>query len=127
MNVPENLLYTSEHEWVKVEGDRATVGITDYAQHALGDIVFVELPNVGDALQAGEAFGVAESVKAVSDLFCPLSGTVIKANEALMDRPELLNEDPYAAWVIQIQIEDKAEQEALLNAEAYRALIEQER
>lgn len=127
MNVPENLLYTSEHEWVKVEGDRATVGITDYAQHALGDIVFVELPNVGDALSAGEAFGVAESVKAVSDLFCPLSGTVIKANEALMDRPELLNEDPYAAWVIQIQIEDKAEQEALLNAEAYRALIEQER
>lgn len=127
MNVPENLLYTSEHEWVKVEGDRATVGITDYAQHALGDIVFVELPNVGDALSAGEAFGVAESVKAVSDLFCPLSGTVIKANEVLMDRPELLNEDPYAAWVIQIQIEDKAEQEALLNAEAYRALIEQER
>ena len=127
MNVPENLRYTSEHEWIRVEGKRAVVGITDYAQQSLGDIVFVELPEVGDALKAGAPFGVVESVKAVSDLYAPLTGTVVERNDALLDEPELINRDAYQSYMIVIDIADEAEVDALIDAAAYTALVEQER
>jgi glycine cleavage system H protein len=127
MNVPENLRYTSEHEWIRVEGKRAVVGITDYAQQSLGDIVFVELPEVGDALKAGAPFGVVESVKAVSDLYAPLTGTVVERNDALLDEPELINSDAYQSYMIVIDIADEAEVNALIDAAAYTALFEQER
>ena len=126
MNVPKDLLYTKEHEWVKIDGNRAIVGITDHAQHALGDIVFVELPGEGDQFNAGEAFGVAESVKAVSDLFAPVSGSVVEANDVLMDKPELLNTDAYGNWIIVLEINDEAELVTLLDAKGYQVLIEGE-
>ncbi len=126
MNVPKDLLYTKEHEWVKIDGNRAIVGITDHAQHALGDIVFVELPGEGDQFNAGEAFGVAESVKAVSDLFAPVSGSVVEANDVLMDKPELLNTDAYGNWIIVLEINDEAELATLLDAKGYQVLIEGE-
>ena len=124
MSIPKDLRYTQEHEWVKVEGNKVRVGITDFAQHELGDIVFVELPEVGDAVTLNEPFGSVESVKTVSELYSPVSGTVVGINEALSDSPEFVNESPYEnAWMIVVELSDEAEVEALLTAEAYEALI----
>ena len=123
MNVPNELKYTKSHEWLK-EGDVAEIGITDFAQDALGDVVFVNLPEVGDEVVAGESFGDVESVKAVSDLNSPVSGIVTEINEELLDAPELLNSDPYGAWLIRVgEITDT---EPLLDAEAYEALCAEE-
>lgn len=124
MNIPENLKYTKEHEWVKIEGDTAIVGITDYAQGELGDIVFVEIETEGETLSLDETFGTVEAVKTVSDLFMPVSGEIIEKNESLDDDPELVNKDPYGdGWMIKIKISEAAEVEQLLDAEAYKALI----
>ncbi len=120
MNVPENLKYTKDHEWVATDGK---VGITDYAQEALGDVVFVELPAVGQSVNAGDAFGVVESVKSVSDLYSPIAGKVVAVNQELTARPELVNEDPYGhGWIV--QIESTAEEGALLSPQAYKSQIE---
>lgn len=125
MEVPEELLYTSEHEWVAIEKDIATVGITDYAQSELGDIVFVELPKLGDVTTQMEPFGTVEAVKAVSDLYAPLSGEVIEVNKLLQDQPELINTDPYGeGWMIKLKINDSSEIEGLLSPEDYQAQIE---
>jgi glycine cleavage system H protein len=122
--VPTDLRYTSDHEWVRVEGDEATIGITAYAADQLGDIVFVELPDVGRAVTQAAAFGVVESVKAVSDLFAPLGGEVVEANAELGANPELVNSDPYGGgWMIRIALADATQLDALLDAEAYDALI----
>lgn len=119
---PEDLRYSREDEWVRVEGNRARIGISDYAQQQLGDIVFVELPEVGASLAGGDTFGVVESVKAVSDLFCPLGGTVTAVNDALGDAPEQVNDGPYGdGWMIELELSDAAEVDALLDAEAYGA------
>jgi glycine cleavage system H protein len=128
MEIPENVLYTSEHEWVRVEGDRATVGITDYAQDQLGDVVYVELPVEGDRVEAGKAFGVIESVKAVSDLYAPLSGEVREVNAELSDHPEWVNQDPYGkAWMIVIAVEGGQDLQGLLDAKAYTDLVAEEK
>ncbi len=120
MSVPENLQYTSEHEWISVEGDLAKVGITDHAQSELGDVVYIELPDSGTSLKAQASFGTVESVKALSDLYSPIAGEVTLVNEALEDAPELVNDDPYGrGWMIQIRIEDSAELEGLMSAQAY--------
>ena len=119
MNYPVDLKYTKSHEWVKFVGGIAVVGISDFAQDALGDVVFVNLPQVGDEVTAGETFGDVESVKAVSDLISPVSGVICQVNEDLEDAPENLNEDPYGAWII--KVENITDEEALLDAEAYEA------
>ncbi|MEV0797122.1 glycine cleavage system protein GcvH [Kribbella sp. NPDC050281] len=118
---PEDLKYTAEHEWVKADGDAPVrVGITDFAQDALGDIVYVQLPEVGSAVRAGDACGELESTKSVSDLFAPVNGTVTAVNESLADQPDLVNSDPYGeGWLLDIDVEDTAEVEALMDAEAY--------
>ncbi|MDF2840194.1 MAG: gcvH [Clostridia bacterium] len=121
MNVLKDLLYTKDHEWVKVEGDKAYVGITDYAQHALGDIVFVELAEVDAELSAGDSFGAVESVKAASDVYIAVSGTVVETNEAVIDDPSLLNQDAYANWMVCVTLNDKSELDGLMNAEQYEA------
>jgi glycine cleavage system H protein len=122
--VPSDLRYTKDHEWVRVDGDEATVGITEYAAGQLGDIVFVELPDAGRTLEQFATFGVVESVKAVSDLFAPVSGEVVATNEALTGSPELVNADPHSGgWMIRIKLAKPEEVEALLDAEAYDALI----
>lgn len=122
--VPTDLRYTKDHEWVRVEGDEATIGITAYAADQLGDIVFVELPDVGRALEQFAAFGVVESVKAVSDLFAPVTGEVTEANPELGRNPELVNSDPYGAgWMLRLRVGDTAQVDELLDAEAYDALI----
>ncbi|HYH92970.1 MAG TPA: glycine cleavage system protein GcvH [Candidatus Saccharimonadales bacterium] len=124
MSVPSDLRYTKDHEWVRVDGDEATVGITQYAADQLGDIVFVELPDDGRALEAAKPFGVVESVKAVSDLFAPLAGEVIATNPELAGRSELVNTDPYGeGWMIRLRLTDPAEVEDLLDGEAYDALV----
>ena len=124
MNVPAELKYTKEHEWIRVEGDVAVVGITDYAQSQLGDIVFVECETVGDALEAGETFGTIEAVKTVSDLYLPVAGEVLEFNEELEGEPELVNKDPYGkGWIVKIKISDETELDGLLNADAYKAII----
>ncbi len=124
MSVPPELRYTKEHEWLRLAGDEATVGITDYATEQLGDVVFVELPEVGRTLDQFATFGVVESVKAVSDLYAPISGEVVAVNEALADHPELVNSDPYGAgWLIRIRPRDPGEVENLLDAAAYEALV----
>ena len=124
MNVPAELKYTKEHEWIRVEGDEAVVGITDYAQSQLGDIVFVECETVGDALEAGETFGTIEAVKTVSDLYLPVAGEVLEFNEELENEPELVNKDPYGkGWIVKIKISDETELDGLLNADAYKAMI----
>lgn len=124
MSIPTQLRYTKEHEWVKVEGNKVTVGITDFAQNELGDIVFVELPEVGDTVALNDSFGNVESVKTVSELYSPVSGTVVEVNEALTDTPELVNESPYeGAWMIVVELSDESELEQLLDAAAYEALI----
>ncbi|MBR0042535.1 MAG: glycine cleavage system protein GcvH [Bacteroides sp.] len=125
MNVPTNLKYTSEHEWIRVEGDIAYVGITDYAQAQLGDIVFVDIQTEGETLAAGDVFGTIEVVKTVSDLFLPVAGEVLEQNETLADQPELVNTDPYGeGWLIKIKPAADADYDALLDAEGYKAVIE---
>jgi glycine cleavage system H protein len=124
MNVPENLKYTKDHEWLKVEGGEALVGITDYAQHELGDIVFIEVETVGEIIGKGDPFGTIEAVKTVSDMFMPVSGEVLQFNEGLTSKPETLNQDPYAAgWVIRIKINNPDEIGNLLDAGAYKKQI----
>lgn len=124
MNFPTNVKYTKEHEWIRVEGEEAVVGITDYAQSQLGDIVFVECETVGDALEAGETFGTVEAVKTVSDLYLPVAGEVLEFNEELEGEPELVNKDPYGkGWIVKIKISDETELDGLLNADAYKAII----
>ena len=126
MNVPEDLRYSSDHEWVKVDGNRATIGITDYAQDALGDVVYVQIPAVGTVVTAGGSFSEVESTKSVSDVYAPVTGTVVAVNEALGDGPEQLNADPYGAgWVCVIEMSDPSEVDRLLDAAGYRALIDQ--
>ncbi len=125
MNLPENLKYTTEHEWISVEGDVATVGITSFAQGELGDIVFVEIETVGETLAKSETFGTIEAVKTVSDLFMPVGGEVLEVNPALEDSPELVNKDPYGAgWLIKITVSNPAELDELLNAQQYQAMLE---
>ena len=124
MNVPTNLKYTKDHEWVLIKGNEATVGITDFAQHELGDIVFIEIETVGEELGHGEVFGTVEAVKTVSDLFMPVSGTVKEKNEELDATAELVNSDPYGkGWMIRVELSDPSEIDALLDAEAYKKLI----
>lgn len=123
--VKENLRYSDSHEWVKVDGDIATIGISDYAQHALGDIVYVDMPEVGDEVTAGEDFGAVESVKAASDLISPVSGEVVEINEALEDEPELVNKDAFENWIIKVRLSDPGEVDALLDAAAYAKLCEE--
>ena len=125
MNVPEELKYTKEHEWVRVDGDRLTVGITDFAQDALGDVVYVDVPESGTQVRAGEPFGEVESTKSVSDLYAPVSGTVLESNTHLADSPEVVNRDPYGeGWMIILGPSDASEMEALLDPAAYRTLTE---
>ncbi|WP_317168663.1 glycine cleavage system protein GcvH [Mangrovibacterium lignilyticum] len=125
MNLPENLKYTKEHEWVRVEGDVAVVGITDFAQGELGDIVFVEIETVGETLALGETFGTVEAVKTVSDLFMPVGGEVLEFNSALEDSPELINKDAYGeGWMVKVKIEDAAQLDELMDAAAYTAMLE---
>lgn len=125
MQVPDDLRYSTDHEWIRVEGTKARLGITDYAQDALGDVVFVELPEVGSEVQAGTSFGEVESTKSVSDLYAPVSGTVVEVNADLDDAPERLNDDPYGeGWICVIETGDDATFDDLLDADAYRSLIE---
>lgn len=119
------LKYSKEHEWVKIEGNQATIGITDHAQESLGDIVFLELPEVGDTFEADDTFGVVESVKAASDLYTPLSGKVLEINEALLDSPEAINEEPYNAWMMIIELSNPAEEKRLLTKEQYEEFLEE--
>ena len=125
MNIPSDLKYTKDHEWIKIEGNIATVGITDFAQGELGDIVYVDVDTLDDSVEEGEVFGSVEAVKTVSDLFMPLTGEVIAFNEALEDEPELVNTDPYEkGWMIKIALSNSAENSDLLDAESYQKLIE---
>ena len=124
MNVPAELKYTKEHEWIRVEGEEAYVGITDYAQSQLGDIVFVEVETEGDNLEAGDTFGSIEAVKTVSDLYMPVSGEVWEFNSELEDQPDLVNKDPYGkGWIIKVKVDDEAQLDGLLSADAYKASI----
>ncbi len=125
MTIKENLRYAESHEWVSLEGEIATVGITDYAQHALGDIVYVDMPEVGDEVTTGEEFGAVESVKAASDLYSPVSGEVVEINEALEDEPGLINQDAFENWIMKVKVSDPSEVEALLDAEAYAKICEE--
>lgn len=121
---PTDYRYTKEHEWVKVSGDTGTIGITDYAQHELGDVVFVELPAIGAKITAGQLFGTIESVKAVSEIYAPVSGEVLETNAALSGAPEIVNSDPHsAAWLIKVKLANPAEASALMDAAAYQAFI----
>ena len=120
----EDLRYAESHEWVKLEGDIATVGITDYAQHELGNIVYVDMPEVGDEVSQGEDFGAVESVKAASDLVSPVSGEVVEINEALEDEPELINQDAFANWIMKVKVSDPSEIDNLLDAAAYAKVCE---
>ena len=122
--IAEGLLYSESHEWVKVEGDIAVIGVSDFAQKEMGNITYVDLPDVDDEVEAGEDFGALESVKAASDLISPVSGTVTEVNEALEDEPELINEDAYENWIIKVQMSDKSELDALMDATAYKNATE---
>lgn len=125
--IPDDLRYTREHEWIRPDGGRARTGITDYAQDALTDIVYVELPDEGESFDAGDAIGVVESVKSVSDVYAPVSGTVAEANEELLDRPELLNDDPYGdGWFVVLEVDDPGEAEDLLSPAEYEEVLEGE-
>jgi glycine cleavage system H protein len=127
MNVPEDLRYSSEHEWVSIDGALARVGITDYAQSALGDVVYVQLPDVGANVMAGASCAEVESTKSVSDIYSPLSGTVVEVNELLVDGPERVNQEPYGAgWIFVVEMADPSELDALLDPEAYRRLLDEE-
>jgi glycine cleavage system H protein len=125
MNVPENLKYTKDHEWLKVENGEALIGITDYAQHELGDIVFIEVETIGEILGKGEAFGTIEAVKTVSDMYMPVGGEVLAFNEELTSKPEIINQDPYEkGWIVRIRIQDPGEIGQLLDAAAYSLQIQ---
>lgn len=125
MNFPQDLKYTKDHEWAKVEGNQITVGITDHAQNALGDIVFVELPKIGREIKVGETFGVVESIKAVSDLYAPVSGKVVAINETIVAEPSLLNREPHgAAWLIKLELTDPASTSNLMDAAKYSTFVE---
>lgn len=125
MNIPENLLYTEDHEWVRVEGDEAFIGITDFAQKELGDIVFVEVETIDEELDQGEAFGTIEAVKTVSDLFMPVGGIVLELNGKVEDEPEVINKDPYGdGWIVKIKVGDPSQLDELLDVAAYKANIE---
>ena len=127
MNIPSDLKYSREHEWIRMENSLATIGITDYAQEELGDIVNVELPEEGDEIHKEEAFGAVESVKASSEVFSPLSGKIVEVNEPLMDAPEMINEDPYdEGWMIKIELSDSTELDDLLDAEGYEQYMKEE-
>jgi len=126
MGYPTNYRYTREHEWIELDGAIGTIGITDYAQNSLGDIVYVDVPKVGDAVTANATFGSVESVKAVSDLYSPVTGTVTAINEELKSAPDKINEDPHGAWIIKVELTDPAEFDALLDAAAYEAFISEE-
>ncbi|MCF6239298.1 MAG: glycine cleavage system protein GcvH [Candidatus Marinimicrobia bacterium] len=127
MNFPEELKYTEDHEWVLAEDDVVTIGISDFAQDQLGDIVFVELPEVGDTLEEGKTFGVVESVKAVSDVYAPVSGEVVEINEELPDAPEAVNNSPYEdGWMIKIKLSDPAQLDSLMNATVYQEFVEKD-
>lgn len=127
MDFPDELKYTEEHEWVLVEEDIATIGITDFAQEQLGDVVFVELPEVGDELEAGKSFGVVESVKAVSDVYAPVSGEVVEINDDLPDEPEILNNSPYEdGWMIKIKLSDSSELDDLMDVADYQEFVEKD-
>ncbi|TKC04163.1 glycine cleavage system protein GcvH [Pedobacter frigoris] len=124
MNFPSELKYTKDHEWVKVEGNEAHIGITDFAQRELGDIVYIDINTVGDEVSKDEVFGTVEAVKTVSDLFMPVTGTVAEVNAALNDNPELVNSDPYGeGWMVKVTVSDLSEVDGLLDAEAYKALV----
>jgi glycine cleavage system H protein len=124
MNIPQNLKYTKDHEWVRVEGDVAAIGITDFAQHELGDIVYVEIETIGETLSQEEVFGSVEAVKTVSDLFMPVSGEILELNEELESNPELVNTDPYeGGWMVKVKLTNAAELDTLLSADDYQALI----
>lgn len=125
MSIPDGLRYSSDHEWISLDGNRARMGITDYAQDALGDVVFVQVPTLGAAVIAGDTMSEVESTKSVSDIYAPVSGTIVAVNESLADQPEALNNDPYGAgWICEIELSDPAQIEALLDAGGYRTLIE---
>jgi len=127
MSIPEGIYYSEDHEWVKVEEGVGTIGITDFAQDELGDIVFVELPQVGDEFDKEDNFVVIESVKAVSDLYMPVSGEVVEVNEDLLDQPELVNEDPYeGGWIVKVSLSDESELEELMDADEYSSFLEEE-
>jgi glycine cleavage system H protein len=123
MAYPANYRYTNQHEWVDVKGDVATIGITDYAQHELGDVVFVELPKPGTKVTAGKSFGTVESVKAVSDIYAPVTGEVVEVNADLQNTPEKINSDPHGAWLIKVRLANPAEVKSLMDAAAYEAFI----
>jgi glycine cleavage system H protein len=126
MAYPENYRYTREHEWIELNGNIGTIGITDYAQNSLGDIVYVDVPKVGDAVTANQTFGSVESVKAVSDLYSPVSGTVTATNDELKNSPDKINEDAHSAWIIKVELSNPAEFNALLKAGAYEAFVSEE-
>ena len=127
MSIPKQLRYSEEHEWVQVEGNQVIIGITDFAQHELGDIVFVELPEVGATIAADEPFGSVESVKTVSELYAPVAGKIVAVNEDLNDKPELVNESPYeGAWMVKVELEDAGQVDNLLTAEQYEEMINQD-
>jgi glycine cleavage system H protein len=123
---PSNLKYTKDHEWARQEGNKVVVGVTWHAQESLGDVVYVELPKVGSTITAGKSFGVIESTKAVSELFAPINGKVVKVNDALKDSPQLVNQDPYAAWIIEVEPADPKQLAGLLDAAAYEKLAQQD-
>ena len=126
-NIPEELKYSKDHEWIQVDGDIATIGITDYAQNSLGDVVYVELPNKGEDFSAHEAFGSVESVKAVSEIFTPIAGEIVESNEDLNDTPEVVNDDPYGnAWMVKIKMGNSGEVDSLLSAEEYSKFLKLE-
>ena len=126
MKIVEGIYYSKDHEWIKVDGDEVCIGITDYAQHALGEVVYVEMPEIDDELDAGDAFGVIESVKAASDSYMPVSGTVVEINEELETRPQLLNSSPYDSWILKVKIGDSSELDNLMNHEDYKEFCESE-
>tara|TARA_R110000868_G_scaffold100128_1_gene275345 strand:+ start:10458 stop:10844 length:387 start_codon:yes stop_codon:yes gene_type:complete len=123
-NIPNDLKYTSDHEWAKIDNDVATIGITDFAQNALGDIVFVELPQVGATLDKGATFGVVESIKSVSDLYAPVDGEVLEVNSALESSPEDINQNPYESWIVKIQLKNPKQAQELLSADKYTEVVE---
>jgi glycine cleavage system H protein len=125
MSIPEALRYSSDHEWISVEGSKIRMGITDYAQDALGDVVYVQVPTVGAAVAAGDTMSEVESTKSVSDIYAPVTGTIVAVNEALADQPETINSDPYGAgWICEIELADPSQLDGLLDASGYRALVE---
>ena len=127
MNIPDNLRYTREHEWISLDGNVVTIGVTDYAQEQLGDIVYVEFPKEGELVNSGETFGVLESVKAVSDCYTPVAGKIVEVNEPLADTPETVNEDCYGeGWLIKVELNNTSEMDAFMDANAYKAFVEEE-